>query len=98
MLAQPGLDRLTPNVMNQPGALCQDCILIEKRENSTSVRGENVEVTVSHLPYHFTYGLFSSRQDCWKDHILYITKMEEYQKNSHESMSAYSREEINFPE
>lgn len=64
MIAQPGPYKLAIDLMNQPGALCQDHILIVKRENSTSVRGKNVEVAVSHLPHHFIYvGFFSSSQD-----------------------------------
>lgn len=79
LLAQSGPCKLATDLMNQPGALCHGHPLIVKRENSPRVRGENVEVTLSHLSYHFTYGVFfSSRQDYWKDHNCYITKMEEY--------------------
>lgn len=79
MIAQPGPYKLAIDLMNKPGAVYQDHILIVKRENSTSVRGKNAEVTVSHLPYHFTYvGFFPSSQDYWNDHTLYIMKMEKY--------------------
>lgn len=78
MLAQPGPYKLAIDLINEPGALSQDHILIVKRENSTGVRGENVEVAVSHVSYQFTYGILPLRQDCWKDHTPYITKMEEY--------------------
>lgn len=49
--------RLAVDFMNLPDAPCQGDILTAKRENCT-VRGENMETTLTHLPYQFTYRIF----------------------------------------